>query len=278
MTDARSITARSSPSSRSRRAVRSAWIVGGIRRLDRSPLTTQLPLLRSSKPSSTSIRRVSPTNNGFPSAASAIRARASSASCPPPSRLLIRPSVSASVSGGSETSDWFALPVSQLPRASTSSGRARKSSMTGTPRIQSARYSSRSRNVGSAHWMSSKTTRSGRRWASVSRSFRTDQNVSWTPGVAESSPRKPPSRSATSAESGASSRRRSSFRRASLGGSDSLTPVAPCSSSVIGQKVIPSPYGRQRPPTTVARSPIDATSSPVSRDFPTPATPMTVAT
>ena len=47
-------------------------------------------------------------------------------------------------------------------------------------------------------------------------------------------------------------------------------------SSVSGQKVIPSPYGRQRPEATVAYAPTSATNSDTSRVLPTPAAPITV--
>ena len=46
--------------------------------------------------------------------------------------------------------------------------------------------------------------------------------------------------------------------------------------STTGRNVIPSPYGGQRPRSTVARSPSAATKASSRRDFPTPPTPSTV--
>ena len=114
-----------------------------------------------------SMRSVSSTNSGLPSATSAMRARASTAISAPPSRFEMRPSVSAPVSGFSVTSGALGRPVVQPGRASSSSGRAWQTISTGAPWIRSARYSSRSRNVGSPQWMSSRTTISGRRAASL---------------------------------------------------------------------------------------------------------------
>ena len=77
-----------------------------------------------------------------------------------------------------------------------------------------------------------------------------------------------------------STRRRSTTRAAS--GSSPIASATPCSpprrwmSSVSGQKVIPSPYGRQRPEATVAYAPTSATNSDTSRVLPTPAAPITV--
>ncbi len=150
ITDARSITERSSSLSRSRRAVIRALMVGGIVSLDRSSLAVHVPSTAMSKPSSISIRSVSSTKRGFPSAASAIRARASSASSAPPSKLRIKPSVWTSLSERSVMRDAFAFDVIQPPRTSSSSGRARQRKNAGTPSSDSARYSRRSRNVGSA--------------------------------------------------------------------------------------------------------------------------------
>src|SRR6266516_4873989 len=63
---------------------------------------------------------------------------------------------------------------------------------------------------------------------------------------------------------------------ASSGEVASSRPMASRSASATGQNVMPSPYGRQRPRSTRARSPSDVTISWVSRDLPTPAWPMTV--
>ncbi len=57
----------------------------------------------------------------------------------------------------------FSLPPPQPGRSSSSSGRAMHSSRIGASRVQSATCSIRSRNAGSAQWMSSNTTTSGAR-------------------------------------------------------------------------------------------------------------------
>ena len=72
----------------------------------------------------------------------------------------------------------FGFPVIQAGRSSSNSGLARPRKRTGAVLIQSARYSRRSRNVGSPHWMSSKMTTSGRSAPRCSNSFRTAQKVS----------------------------------------------------------------------------------------------------
>ena len=56
--------------------------------------------------------------------------------------------------------------------------RARQTSVIGAPVLQPTRYSTRSRNVGSAQWTSSSTTSSGCSRASVSRSLRVAQKTS----------------------------------------------------------------------------------------------------
>jgi hypothetical protein len=180
-TAARSITPRSAASNRSSRAVSSAWMVGGIVMRERSRVAIHRPSSSVSTPSSMSMRSVCSTNSGLPSATSAIRARASPANSAPPTRPWISPSICAAVSGCSVISVALSLGVTHSGRTSRSSGRARHRKSTGAVLIQSARYSSRSRNVGSPHWMSSKTTTSGRCVPRCSKSLRTAQNVSWMP-------------------------------------------------------------------------------------------------
>ena len=63
-------------------------------------------------------------------------------------------------------------------RRSTSSGRAMQSSRIGAPEESSATCSIRSRNVSSPHWMSSKTTTSGRSAAACSSVLRKAQAIS----------------------------------------------------------------------------------------------------
>ena len=76
--------------------------------------------------------------------------------------------VSAHSSRGSGAS-WIAAVPAQAGRISARSVRARQQTRIGASRLQPARYSIRSRNAGSAHWMSSSTTRTERRRASVSK-------------------------------------------------------------------------------------------------------------
>ena len=66
---------------------------------------------------------------------------------------------------------------------------------------------------------------------------------------------------------------------ATSSGSSSLMPAALRTISAIGQNVTPSPYGRQRPRRTWLRSLAEAriANSRISRDLPTPASPMTVS-
>ena len=93
------------------------------------------------------------------------------------------PSVSCAVSGVSVTSSAFAFGVTHSGRTSRSSGRARQSRSTGAPRSQSARYSSRSRNVGSPQWMSSNTATSGRCEPRCSNSLRTPRRSPGSPAA-----------------------------------------------------------------------------------------------
>ena len=122
------------------------------------------------------------------------------------------------------------------------------------PEDRSATCSIRSRNVSSPHWMSSKTTTSGRSAAACSSVLRNAQAISSADVAASVSP--------------------SSERIATAAASSEGRTSSCFSTSTTGQYVIPSPYGRQRPRTTVAS--IDASSSAASRDLPTPASPTTV--
>ena len=67
-------------------------------------------------------------------------------------------------------------PIRAVPRRS--SRRARQSTSSAASAGQESRYSMRSRNVGSAQWMSSSRTTTGRSRASASRKRRTAQNTS----------------------------------------------------------------------------------------------------
>ena len=108
---------------------------------------------------------------------------------------------------------------------------------------------------GSPQWMSSKTTTSGRRAASSSRS-RADR-----PGRA-SAARRPARATPTASPHGRRSDRRpartprgrGSSRAPTRGDSSPVSPAASVTTFLIGQNVIPSPYDRQRPRSTVASS------------------------
>ena len=113
-------------SRRSRRAVSSAWIVGGIGRRERSPATRHRPSSAAGRPSSTSMRSISSTKSGLPSATPRSvlvpRGRA-----PVRREVLDQPVASRGrVSGCSETSSGV-LGAVQPGRESSSSGRARQS-------------------------------------------------------------------------------------------------------------------------------------------------------
>ena len=122
--------------------------------------------------------RSSSAKSGLPSVASAIRAAASGGRVARLRRFAISSRVSSSPSGSSRIEVAFSLPPPQPGRASSSSGRAMHSSMIGASRDRSATCSTRSRNVGSAHWRSSNTTTSGRRRATASNSRRAAQKIS----------------------------------------------------------------------------------------------------
>ena len=75
----------------------------------------------------------------------------------------------------------------------------------------------------------------------------------------------------------AASVRAESFASAVSPVSSLTMPDAVFNASASGQNVIPSPYGRQRPPSTNARSPIRSRNSAVNLDLPTPASATRVA-
>ena len=119
--------------------------------------------------------------------------------------------------------------------------------------------------MGSAQWMSSTTSTSGRSRASASTSLPTAQNVSSSLAVAASE--RPRAADTSSVTRAASLPPPSPSKSVSSGAS----PAASCTISWSGQKVIPSPYGRQRPVSTLASSPTSPGSSRASRDLPIPA-------
>ena len=127
-------------------------------------------------------------------------------------------------------------------------------------------------NIGSsAQWMSSKKRMSGCTSASVLMTSRAAHEISCglrSPSTASSSPEASPIRSATAS----SSQHARSFSNASSSGSSSVIPTADLIISASGQYVTLSPYGRQRPLSTLAPS-TESTNSRTSRLLPTPGSP-----
>ena len=116
--------------------------------------------------SSTSMRTSSRTNSGLPSVDAGSRSISPAGSRSVPSRPAASCAVAAWSSPSSASTSATRRPVSASDgRTSRSSGRARHSSITAAPSTHSARCSSKSRSLGSAHWMSSITitTRTRRR-------------------------------------------------------------------------------------------------------------------
>ena len=167
MTDAGSITARSSRPSRSRRAAsegldrRRAWRISPVARRR----AASRPRPGGATPSSTSIETSCSTNSGLPSAAPATRARTAVGDA----RLRRGgPRTIAPASVGVEGAERRCArrpPSPQVGRSSSRSCRAVQASAPALPRPPSARCSSRSSSVGSAQWMSSITRTSGPRSA-----------------------------------------------------------------------------------------------------------------
>jgi hypothetical protein len=246
MTAARSSRSRSSPSSRSRRAASSAWIVGGVPEAARSPVTTQAPSSCRSRPSSSRAASSSSMNNGLPAAAPVMRSLAARGRLPSPVRPSSRAPASAWPRGSSSTVTALARPPAQAGRSSSSSERAMPTSRTGRPCGPSAIPSSRSRKVGSAQCRSSKTSSSGRSAASVSSSRLVAQAASSIGAGAASSPISWPTRSATRGPSSERSGDPPASTAASLalaeaGGSSRPMPAAWRTTSASGQKVLPLP-------------------------------------
>ena len=251
-------------------------MLGGTGTVDRSVVGTHRPSRSASDPSSISIEISSSTNSGFPSAASAIRRSTSGSRDARPSNCSISLAASASVSGSRWIVVALSLPPPHIGRRSSSSARARHSRRIGASRDQSAMCSMRSRNVGSAQWMSSKTT--------------TQRCVS--SDLLEQPPDRP-----QGLLGGADRLRQPDRLRHAVDDPSCVlvileqrrelephglrcvvveTPAAARIASATGRKVTPSPYGAQWPRTTVARSAAEVMNSSTSRDLPTPAVPRTV--
>ena len=135
---------------------------------------------RRSRPSSSRSASISSTKSGFPPAASTIRSRAGSLEIG--AGKVVEKRRALGVGERLEANRRrVGLPPPHCRRRSSNSGRATQTSRTGASLVQSVTWSTRSRNVGSPQWMSSKTMTSGRRRASVSTNVRTARNVSSTP-------------------------------------------------------------------------------------------------
>ncbi len=164
-TEPRSMTTRTSPSSESMRAWRSAWIVGG---------TTISP----SPPCSRTIASISSTKSGLPAEAVVIRSRSSASSGASATRRSMSCAHSSAPSGSSRSDVAFIFPPPQPGRTSSSSVRAMQRRKIGASRERSATCSTRSMKIGSAHCRSSMTTTCGRSAARASSSRRKASCVS----------------------------------------------------------------------------------------------------
>ena len=131
----------------------------------------------SGSPPSASIASSCSTKSGLPSATSRIRARVAVVERRAPGEL-----VDQLVGLGRRQRlerDRLGPGCPPTPAgASIRSGRARQRRRIGASRVQSVRCSSRSSSVGSAQWMSSTTSASGRSRASRSNALLTDQEIS----------------------------------------------------------------------------------------------------
>ncbi len=179
ITEACSNTRRSTAGRRSTRVASSDWIVGGTSTASRSTASSQRSSCCAITPSSTSMRINSRTNSGLPSVELGNFAVNSAGSTAPPSSSAASSSVAAASRPSNDTTSATRRPVSaRAGRMSRSSGRANATIITGAVFDHSARCSSRSRNNGSAHWMSSITNTNGRCPPSTSTRRRTPKNAS----------------------------------------------------------------------------------------------------
>ena len=234
-TAAASRICRSSPGRPSSRAASSARMVGGTAIPARSPSASHAPSARRSRPESTSIPTISSTNSGMPSAAAVIRSRTSTGSGVPPRRLPRSTSLACSESGSRWIVVALRFPPAQSGRRSSSSGRAMHSRSIGASRVHSTTWSRRSSSVGSAQWMSSTTTSSGRRRAVASNSLRTAQKISSDAATPGTAPVTRASRAAIRSASSSPSASLASFAIVTSASSPSAMPAAPRSISTSGQ-------------------------------------------
>ena len=181
---------------------------------------------------------VSSTNSGLPSARSSASCGSAGGGSPvAPVSWLTSCSTSSALSSSESGSSWIDIdrtrPPPQLGLASSSSGRARQTMMSGA-RTPSARCSMRSSRGGSAQWMSSNRSTSGWTSAIPSITSRAAHAISWglrSPSSASMSPAARPSTSATAS----SAQHSRSFSNASSSGSSSEMPAAALTISPSGQ-------------------------------------------
>ena len=247
------MNARSSRDRSSRRAASSAWIVGGTAAVARSPVGSQRSSSRWIRPLSTNIETSCATNSGLPSDGRDRRARR------PPPRPGRRggPRRAGRVADGSSAGIGIVgdvgscRPLRPLVGEVEPAGRDDEHGRL-RPDV-SRRCSSRSRNVSSALWASSMQTTSGRRAPTGPRgTCRAAQKISVTGKRSDESPTTEAIRSRISvADCGAIERRADLRDRGSRACRRRRCRRRPATISTSGQKVMPSPYGRQRPRSTV---------------------------
>ncbi len=230
------MTSRSSASSRSRRAVSSASIVGGTLSDATSPTCTHWSPSRRRVPSSMSIESSCSTKSGFPAAACRIWPVIPALRPVPPSKLSTTRPASASLSGRSTSRmAWSSSPHSGI--RSMSSWRLVQRSRTDASATVSTRDFRSSRKVDSAQWMSSMIATTGRLAASSSRKRRAAQKSSGTGNAVSDAPTTEARRSTTSGSDISDC----SFAWTTSAGSSAWMPDASRTISRNGQNVMPSP-------------------------------------
>ena len=160
--------------------------------------------------------------------------------------------ISGSASGSSEMLVKFFLPAPQSGRRSSSSGLARVTMYSGSPRVQSSTWSMKSSKPGSAQCRSSNTS-AVVPWAAIrSKNVRHDANSSSEPpggrSPTPSSASRPTSIQRRSSSSGTKVAMVSrTLRRVVASSSPWTSPQRYRTMSPSAQKVMPSPYAGERP-------------------------------
>ena len=199
-------------------------------------------VLDAARPSSTSIETSCSTKSGLPSAVSTMRSEPLRGSATAPSSVLDH-AVGVLLA---ERRDRSSVRSRRSPTPAARAGRAglRRGRGAAPPRRSRARCSTRSSNVASAQWMSSK-----RRPAAAGR--RRSRSASARPRRARETGKSPSSRPTAVATRVGDARlaveRLDLALGATSGESSSAIPAAWRTISISGQNVIPRPYGRQRP-------------------------------